>query len=839
MANFVGIDLGTTNTAIATYDGRRVDVVRSIGGMGGGTDTTSSAIFIDENQQMYIGDNAYRQTPNRGDDVATGFKRLLGTGEEKTFKAANVSHSTEWCSTELLKHVFSYLPNAVRSDPQTSVVITVPAGFGQVKNAATVKAANDAGISNVKLMPEPVAACLAVMRENRDDKKFLIYDLGGGTLDASVADFAGGSGAIVAQGGVEALGGRDWDWAIVNKVVIPWLKDNYSLDDDVLNNDTLRNVLRYHAEVAKIGLSQTYARDEAADASFNLAVPAGEIKIDGGKRLTDNEGKEVGLNIVLSKTVFDQLVFPIIEETIAATKNVLVSNNVDSKSIDYVVFIGGPTLYLPLKKLAVDGLGIPEFPTPVNPMTAVAIGAALYAESLDWGEGSAVAKASDVVEEANAEFPLSLEYEARVTTSKAKVLLTLDNARHESVKVEIRNAAFSTGQFSLNFQKEVSLTLAEDGVNTFEVHVELPGGKVVEPRNIEIVRQVEINGVPVNESISVVVFDSARGHDIPHFLIRAGDQLPARAEYTFKANKDLSKESGGSIVFIVLSGEIADSVKDNTYVGQLELKSSDMSKLDKITKGDSLIFSFQVDEGLALTSAVSVPSIGQTFVMENITGDAIRNPTEEWQKYADEGRELKRRIEQHVQKQPNAELEAQIPGLVEAINVVETSLVAEEVQTAAARIKEIRKEFWNVRKAGIPEQLLARHAGVVAYFKENFDGQVEASATAAEKKSFTQASDAAKKAAEKGDDKEYEKHDDSMWEVIRAVIWRSDWWIRNRLEDSKKGASSTVAKLADEGLKALDAGDNYKGAVALSEILKKQRSRGKQGAGQSGADIQI
>ena len=851
MANFVGIDLGTTNTAIATYDGRRAEVVRSIGGMGGGTDTTSSAIFIDEKQQIYVGDQAYRQTPNRPDDVATGFKRLLGTGEKKTFKSAKLSHSPEWCSTELLKHVFSYLPNAVRSDPKTSVVITVPAGFGQVKNAATVMAANNAGIGNVKLMPEPVAACLAVMREDQEDKRFLVYDLGGGTFDASVASFTGGSGEIVAQGGVEALGGRDWDWMIVNNVIIPWLKDHYSLGDDVLNNETLRNVLRFHAEFAKIGLSQTFARDESESASFILAVPAGDIRIDGGKRLTDENGKEVGLNIVLSKTVLDQLIFPLIEDTIAATKNVFASNLVDPTEIDYIVFVGGPTLYLPLKRIISKELNIPEFPKQINPMTAVAIGAAIYAESLDWNDAKAVPKASKVAEEANAAFPLALEYEARVTNSKAKILLTLNNARHEAVNVEIRNATFSTGNFSLKFQKEVTLTLTEDGVNVFEVHVVLEG-KAITPRIIEIVRQVQISSIPVNESISVAVFDSARGRDMPHFLVTVGQLLPARAEHTFKANKELSKESGGVIAFKIMTGEIADSVVDNTYIGQLELKSSELSKLDRISIDDSLIFSFEVDEGLSLSSTVSVPSIGQTFKMENITGDAIRNPTEEWQKYADEGRELKRRIEQYLSEHSNLKLEAQVTGLVDAINVVETSLVAEEVQTAAARIKEIRKEFWNVRKAGIPQQLLLRMAEVIYWFNEKYDGRIEASATDAEKKRFRQATVRTKAAAENGDSANYEKSEDGMWDVIRAITWRSDWWIRTRLhtleaEDNpakwrhlRRGVPpSEIMLLVPEGLRALDAGNIAAGAEVLRRVLKIKKDRDESRNRGSGADIKL
>ncbi len=416
MATFVGIDLGTTNTSIATFDGRVVEVKKSIGGVIGQSETTPSAIFIDENQQMYIGSAAYQQIAYRPQDVARAWKRTLGTGAPIEFSAAAKSVTSEWCSSELLKRVFGYLPPAVRQDAATSVVITVPAAFGQVKNEATLQAASEAGIPNAKLMPEPVAACLAVMHKDRSDKTFLVYDLGGGTFDASVASFKKGTGSIIAQGGIESSGGRDWDFEIVNKVIIPWICDNYAIDQDDLNDEKIKNVLAMKAEEAKIELASRYAQDADEDLQVQILMPVGDIKVDG-KRLTDNEGQEIGLNVPFKKSLMDELVANYIDSTIQACQQVFTDNNVDPKAINYVVFIGGPTLFSPLRKKVCDELGIQEYPNEIDPMTAVAKGAAIYAESLDWSAGGTkpTKQQRTSKSEADSAFPLAVEYEKRVT----------------------------------------------------------------------------------------------------------------------------------------------------------------------------------------------------------------------------------------------------------------------------------------------------------------------------------------------------------------------------------------------------------------------------------------
>ena len=382
---FVGIDLGTTNTSIAVFDGKRVEVKKSIGGAHGQSETTPSAIFIDENGSQFFGSDAYRQIAYRPEDVARAWKRLLGTNSEITFKSSGLKKSPEWCSSELLKKVFGYLPANVRQDPKTSVVITVPAAFGQVKNEATLKAAEAAGIANVKLMPEPVAACLAVMHKDKSDKTFLVYDLGGGTFDVSVASFKKGTGSIIASGGIESAGGRDWDFEIVNKVIIPWICDNYEMTVDDLNDQKIKNALAQIAEQAKIELSARYEQEFDEAVSVLISLPTGDIKIDG-KRLSDKSGRPIGLKIPLSKSKFDELVGPHIENTIQATKALLDRSSVTTSEIDGMVFVGHPSNLAILEARVSRGLGLPWVGNLPDPGTIVACGAAIGAASLDWSK---------------------------------------------------------------------------------------------------------------------------------------------------------------------------------------------------------------------------------------------------------------------------------------------------------------------------------------------------------------------------------------------------------------------------------------------------------------------
>ena len=140
--------------------------------------------------------------------------------------------SPEECSAEILRTLFSYLPETIRNNPDVGTVITVPAAFNQMQKDATMQAAEAAGIGKVALMQEPVAAVMSVMRKRRGDEIFLVYDIGGGTLDIAIAQSIGGRVSLLGQGGIAMCGGRDFDRLLVDNIVTPWLERQFNLPEN-------------------------------------------------------------------------------------------------------------------------------------------------------------------------------------------------------------------------------------------------------------------------------------------------------------------------------------------------------------------------------------------------------------------------------------------------------------------------------------------------------------------------------------------------------------------------------------------------------------------------------
>jgi molecular chaperone DnaK len=238
MKNFVGIDLGTTNSAICSYDGSATQIWKSPEQ----NDVTPSAIYIDRRGNKYVGKRAYDSAPHSPDNSAMLFKRLMGTKTPIHISAVNLTKTPEECSSEVLRVLFGYLPEEIRNDSDTGTVITVPAAFNQMQKEATMQAASMAGLGKVALMQEPVAAVMSVMRTRNTDGMFLIYDLGGGTLDVAIAESIGGRVNLLAHGGIAMCGGRDFDRTLVDNVVRPWLLDNFDLPEDFSVNPDFKSL---------------------------------------------------------------------------------------------------------------------------------------------------------------------------------------------------------------------------------------------------------------------------------------------------------------------------------------------------------------------------------------------------------------------------------------------------------------------------------------------------------------------------------------------------------------------------------------------------------------------
>jgi molecular chaperone DnaK len=240
--------------------------------------------------------------------------------------------------------------------------------------------------TRVGLVQEPIAAAMASIadRQRRNsalkDGQFLVYDLGGGTFDVAIVQSVGGTINVVGHGGINMLGGTDFDRRVVNGIVRPWLMEQFDLPEDLQKNPTYQRVLRiatFYAEKAKIELS----------AQPSTRISADESQISA----RDQAGKEIYLDIPFDRPQIEETVFDQVERSIDACRKLLKENGYQPGDIDRVVFIGGPTRMPIVRSRVPEQLGIPG-DLDSDPMTAVAFGAAIFAESRDWSGGAVTAK---------------------------------------------------------------------------------------------------------------------------------------------------------------------------------------------------------------------------------------------------------------------------------------------------------------------------------------------------------------------------------------------------------------------------------------------------------------
>ena len=368
MENYVGIDLGTTNSVICTYNKDTLQTrVWKSPEMG---DVTPSAIYIDRCGNKYIGQRAYNAASRSPGNCATLFKRFMGTTTPIELPGANLTLTPEECSADILKTLFGYLPEEIRNSPETGTVITVPTAFNQMQKNATMEAAKMAGIGKVEFVQEPVAAVMSFLKARNTDGIFFVYDLGGGTLDISIAESIRKRVNILAHGGIQMCSGRDFDRLLVDNLVRPWLHENFELPDDLATNPTFKLLLRLATRATERARIELYARDETM---INLS----EVETN----TNDLNGDEIYLEIPLQRETFDELIENQVNDTITAARETLSETGLTPNDVECIVWVGDATHYKPLRDKVSSGLGI-DGDFLVNPITAFAEGASIFAESI-------------------------------------------------------------------------------------------------------------------------------------------------------------------------------------------------------------------------------------------------------------------------------------------------------------------------------------------------------------------------------------------------------------------------------------------------------------------------
>lgn len=598
---FIGIDLGTTNSSITSFDGKETRIWKSPEQ----NDVTPSVIYINKRGGKVYGQSAYNNEPRDPGNTAKLFKRLMGTNTKIHFNYNNLEMTPEECSTEILRTLFSYLPEDIRNDEKTATVITVPASFNQMQKDATKQAAYNAGINKVALIQEPVAAIMSIARVQKINGLFVVYDFGGGTFDVSIAERTGNNVNLLTNDGIAFCGGRDFDKLLFDNVVIDWLYKNFNLPKDMRTNSKYASLLRmaiWATEKAKIELS---AKDSAT------------IRLDENEiNCTDEDDKEIYLDIDISRDVYNNLIFPKVDETIEKTREIIRNSSLKPEDINYIVFVGGPSNYKPLRDRVSQQLGIPTS-FDVNPMTVVSEGAAIYAESIDFTNEKGGQKTSKGILKSG-DFGLEFRYNARTSADKAKVAVVYKNSSKLEFVFKNIETGWNSGKMALDNQSIVNLDLYNQGDNTFIVECYNDGNEVkLENNKIVITKTlVNIGNIPAAHSVGVELEDPITHKPTLDYLITKDELLPKSGVVKYKTTKRISAGSSDFISFKLWEGEIKEPIEYNRFIGDIKIDGHAF-EYGIIPVGSVIECSYTFNDSGNIDIKITVPSVGITLNGEN------------------------------------------------------------------------------------------------------------------------------------------------------------------------------------------------------------------------------
>ncbi len=348
MGKIIGIDLGTTNSCVAVFEGGEPIVIPNPEG----ARTTPSVVAFTKTGERMVGQVAKRQAITNPHRTIIIIKREMGTSFKKEIDGKN------YTPQEISAMVLQKLKADAEAYLGTSVnqaVITVPAYFSDAQRQATKDAGKIAGLEVLRIINEPTAAALAYGMDKENDQKILVFDLGGGTFDVSLMEISDGVFEVLATAGNNRLGGDDFDQRIIN-----WMVDRFKAENgvDLRSDKMVMQRLKEAAEKAKIELSGM------ASTSINLPF------------LTANANGPLHFDATLTRAEFDRITSDLVEATMNPLRQVLSDAGVSSSQVDKVLLVGGSTRIPAVQEAVKKFLGKEPFKG-INPDECVAIGAAI------------------------------------------------------------------------------------------------------------------------------------------------------------------------------------------------------------------------------------------------------------------------------------------------------------------------------------------------------------------------------------------------------------------------------------------------------------------------------
>ena len=541
MGKIIGIDLGTTNSCVAVFEGNEPVVIAN----SEGKRTTPSVIGFMKDGERKVGDPAKRQAITNPKNTVYSIKRFMGeTYEQSKMEAERVPYTVindnGYPKVQIDGAAHPYTPQEISAmvlqkmkktaedylgQEVSDAVITVPAYFSDSQRQATKEAGAIAGLNVRRIVNEPTAAALAygVDKANKD-MKIAVFDLGGGTFDISILEFGGGAFEVLATNGDTHLGGDDFD-----QVIIDWLANGFQADEgiDLRKDPMAMQRLKEAAEKAKIELSSTTSTE------INLPY----ISAEGGvpKHLVKT----------LTRSQFEQLAHNLIQACLVPCQNAIRDAKLSTSDIDEVILVGGSSRIPAVQTLVKNYFG-KEPSKGVNPDEVVAVGAAIQGAILNNEKG-----AGDIVLLDVTPLTLGIETMGGVMTKLIDANTTIPAKKSEVFSTAVDNQTAVTIHV---LQGERPMAAQNKSIGQFNLEGIAPARRGVP--QIEVTFDIDANGI-----LNVSAKDKATGKE---------------QSIRIEASSSLSKDDIERMKAEAKANEEADK--------------KEREKVDKMNQADSMIF---------------------------------------------------------------------------------------------------------------------------------------------------------------------------------------------------------------------------------------------------------